>query len=459
MPNRHPIIVPLRHALVALTIALSLAIVSHAQTPRALEPLKSRTKPAGDSTRIDRLEMATVIARDSSLRVAVRNIDISRFPLVSIIFDVQDGRNAFVDGLEEQDIIIRENDEPQEVISLAMITSDNRVPVDFVFAIDQTGSMGDKIDGVKANIDEFTTRLVAKGIDYRIGLIVFDDHVAQRYWLTDDLAKFKGWIGAIKADGGGDTKENALEALRASTGMNFRQSANRCIVLITDAPFHEYNDGTGRTMYTARSITALLSRFDTRTFAIVQPTIPGYRDIALSTGGQVFDVNRPFADILNQFVSTMTSLYTATYRSVADLIPDSILVELKLSNGQVSRKRFAVLEIGRKLVVDNILFATGQSSIEAQSSQSLDYLVRLMKARPTLKLKIEGHTDDVGDEETNLKLSLARADAVRTYMVRRGIDRDRLFTIGYGKTRPSASNDSDVGRRLNRRTEFIIVQK
>lgn len=424
--------------------------------PRASTP--PRRAPIADTTKA-RLETATVIARDSSLRVAVRNIDISRFPLVSIIFDVQDTRNGFVDSLEKRDIIIRENNEQQDVLSLAMITSDNRVPVDFVFAIDQTGSMGDKIAGVKQNIDEFTTRLVAKGIDYRLGLIVFDDHVSQRFWLTDDLGKFKGWIDAITASGGGDVKENALEAMRAVTGMNFRQSANRCIVLVTDAPYHEYNDGTNRTSFTPRAISSLLNRADLRTFAIVQPTISGYREIAMTTGGQVFDINRPFADILNQFVSTMTSLYTATYRSEADIIPDSILVEIKLSNGNISRKRFAVLEIGRKLVVENILFATGQSTIEPKSTQSLDYLVRLMKARPTLKLKIEGHTDAVGDDESNLKLSMARADAVRQYMVKRGIDRQRLFTIGYGKVRPSARNDTDMGRRLNRRTEFIIVQK
>lgn len=434
---------------------LMTSIVTAWAQPRT--PNSAPRRVAADS--MNRLEMTTVLSRDSTLRVAVRNIDISRFPLVSLIFDVQDNHNSFVDGLEKHDIIIRENSHNQDVISLAMITSDNRVPVDFVFVIDQTGSMGDKIEGVKQNIDEFTTRLVAKGIDYRIGLIVFDDHVAQRFWLTDDLSKFKGWISAIKADGGGDVKENALEALRASTGMNFRQSANRCIVLVTDAPFHEYNDGTNRTSFTPRAVSTLLSRGDLRTFAIVQPTIAGYREIALATGGQLFDINRPFADILNQFVSTMTSLYTATYKSEADLIPDSILVEIRLSNGNISRKRFAVLEIGRKLVVDNILFASGQSTIEGQSTQSLDYLVRLMKARPTLKLKIEGHTDDVGDDELNLKLSIARADAVRQFMVRRGIDRLRLFTIGYGKSRPNARNDTDIGRRLNRRTEFIIVQK
>jgi flagellar motor protein MotB len=406
------------------------------------------------------LDRATVVARDSSLRIAIRNIDITRFPLVSIIFDVFNPSNIFVGGLAPADIIIRENDKPQEVLSLAMITSANRVPVDFVFAIDQTGSMGDKIEGVKQNIDDFTTRLVAKGIDYRLGLIVFDDNVAQRYWLTDDLQKFKGWIGAIRADGGGDVKENALEAMRAATAMNFRESANRCVVLITDAPYHEYGDGgTGRTMYTARSIGSVLNRYDIRTFAIVSPAVTGYREITDLTGGQVFDIDQPFTDILNQFVARMTSLYTVTYRSRADLIPDSVLVEIKLSNGRSQKKRLAVLEVGRKLVVDNIHFSTGHYSIEAEATPSLDYLVRLMSARPTLRLKIEGHTDDVGDDEMNLRLSMQRADAVRAYMVKRGINRDRLFTVGYGKRKPTATNDTDEGRRLNRRTEFIIVQK
>jgi outer membrane protein OmpA-like peptidoglycan-associated protein len=89
----------------------------------------------------------------------------------------------------------------------------------------------------------------------------------------------------------------------------------------------------------------------------------------------------------------------------------------------------------------------------------LDFLVRLMKARPKMKVKIEGHTDNVGDVDRNLQLSDYRAEAVRQYMVRRGISRDRLYTIGYGEGRPTASNETDEGRRLNRRTEFIIMQK
>jgi len=405
--------------------------------------------------------VTSISLRDTGLHVSVRNIDITRFPLISIVFDAFDSKNVPVTDLSKPDIIISENGRPQDIITLSSITRSNRVPIDFVFLIDQTGSMGSKIEGVKQNIDEFTTRLAAKGIDYRLGLVVFDDNVAERHWLTEDLNEFKGWINALEARGGGDVKENALEALRAATGMNFRMSANRCVVLITDAPYHQYGEhGYGRTMYTTNTVISMLNRFDIRTFCIVAPEIMGYRTIATATDGQTFDVNQPFAEILNQFVSTMTALHTATYKTSADLIPDSVKIELKIPGTRISvKKNFAVLEVGRKLVVDNIQFGTNQYTIEHGSQQGLDYLVRLLKARPSLKLRIEGFTDNVGDHGRNMRLSYQRAEAVKAYMVQRGITTDRLFTMGYGETRPTASNDTDEGRRLNRRTEFIIMQK
>ncbi len=434
-----------------MLLAMCIARVAVAQTGDA-------NAARSDDEIAQRLETTTIGLRDSSVELSVRNIDITKFPRVGIVFDVFNSDHAFVQGIRKSDILITENGVPQDVQSLSLITSQNRVPIDFVFLIDQTGSMGGHIDAVKQNIDDFTTRLAAKGIDYRLGLVVFDDRVASRHWLTDNLDEFKGWISEITAEGGGDVAENALEALRAATGMNFRSSANRCIVLITDAPFHQY--GSGRTMYTARTMRAVLNRYEMRTFCITSPEDKDYNILADGTGGQVFDINRPFAEILNRFVSTMTSLYTATYQSNADVIPDSIDVEISLKGTRLrSHKKFAVLDIGRKLIVDNVLFATNQYTLKSQSFPELDYLVRLMKARPTLKVKIEGHTDNVGSDEFNMKLSYQRAEAVREYMVKHGIARERLYTLGYGSTRPTATNDTEEGRRLNRRTEFIIVQK
>ena len=409
----------------------------------------------------ERLKSTAVLTVDSALRVSVRNIDITRFPNVGIIFDVFDKEYRFIDTLKKSDILITENHVDQEVIDLSLITSHNRVPIDFVFVIDHTGSMRDEIDAVKANIDEFTTRLAAKGIDYRLGLIVFDDNVATRHWMTDNIEEFKAWIDAIEVSGGGDKAENALEGLRAVTGMNFRSSANRVAILVTDAPYHRYNDeGFGRTRYTERTIGVVLERQDIRVFNITDPSIKGYYEISERTGGRTFDINQPFAEILDDFIETMTSLYTAIYRSHADLIPDSIEVELRIPHsGNVSRKSFAVLEVGRKLVLDNIHFAYNRYDIERESMPELDYLVKLMQARPTLRIKIEGHTDDVGETAYNQRLSRLRAESVKRYMVARGIDTDRLFTIGYGESKPTANNDTEEGRRLNRRPEFIIIQK
>ncbi len=427
--------------------------------PVSAQP-QQRSATSADSTD-ERLKSTAVLTIDSALRVSVRNIDITRFPKVGIIFDVFDREHNFIDTLKKSDIVITENQAEQEVIDLSLITSNNRVPVDFVFVIDHTGSMRDEIDAVKANIDEFTTRLAAKGIDYRLGLIVFDDNVAARHWMTDDIEEFKRWIGAIEVGGGGDKAENALEGLRAVTGMNFRSSANRVAILVTDAPYHRYNEnGFGRTRYTEQTIGVVLERQDIRVFNIVDLSIKGYNEISDRTGGRTFDITQPFAKILNDFIETMTSLYNATYRSRADLIPDSIEVELRIpGSGHVSRKSFAVLEVGRKLVLDNIHFAYNRYDIERESMPELDYLVTLMKARPTLRIKIEGHTDDQGEETYNQRLSRLRAESVKRYMVNKGIESDRLFTIGYGESKPTARNDTEENRRLNRRTEFIILQK
>ena len=76
---------------------------------------------------------------------------------------------------------------------------------------------------------------------------------------------------------------------------------------------------------------------------------------------------------------------------------------------------------------------------------------------PRVAIRINGHTDDVGDAADNQTLSQGRAEAVRAYLVQAGIDPDRLTALGFGETRPMASNDTPEGRARNRRTAFEIV--
>ena len=96
--------------------------------------------------------------------------------------------------------------------------------------------------------------------------------------------------------------------------------------------------------------------------------------------------------------------------------------------------------------------------MKPKSKTELDRLAELLKSNPDLKIEIAGHTDNQGNAEANQVLSENRAKAVRDFLVRVDIDEARLTYKGYGQVEPIASNDTDVGRQQNRRTEFRIVE-
>jgi OOP family OmpA-OmpF porin len=105
------------------------------------------------------------------------------------------------------------------------------------------------------------------------------------------------------------------------------------------------------------------------------------------------------------------------------------------------------------LVLEGILFQTGSATIDPESNARLDRVVEYMTHRPSVRIRISGHTDNVGDPRRNQTLSQQRAEAVRAYLVSHGIDGSRVEAIGYGDTRPVATNDTEAGRAQNRRIE------
>jgi outer membrane protein OmpA-like peptidoglycan-associated protein len=92
---------------------------------------------------------------------------------------------------------------------------------------------------------------------------------------------------------------------------------------------------------------------------------------------------------------------------------------------------------------------------KAESKATLDALLGAVKNQPTWSFAIEGHTDNVGDDTHNQVLSTKRAEAVKAYLVRAGIEATRLSTQGFGATRPVGSNDTSSGRAQNRRVEIV----
>ncbi|WP_223747989.1 OmpA family protein [Myxococcus sp. XM-1-1-1] len=103
-----------------------------------------------------------------------------------------------------------------------------------------------------------------------------------------------------------------------------------------------------------------------------------------------------------------------------------------------------------------VTFTVGRAEIEGEGARVLDDVAAQLKARPDVAIRIEGHTDNTGPEELNRTLSQERAESVRAYLIKRGIDGKRLEARGYGPSRPIATNDTPEGRGENRRVEFII---
>jgi outer membrane protein OmpA-like peptidoglycan-associated protein len=136
--------------------------------------------------------------------------------------------------------------------------------------------------------------------------------------------------------------------------------------------------------------------------------------------------------------------------------------------GPVSNETQLILEAPAQAVVEElkkfqfdlgkIQFATARAAIMPESDPILEAAAGIMRKYPEFKVRVEGHTDNVGGSASNKRLSQARAEAVVRYLVeRKGIDRARLSAAGFGDARPIADNNTEAGRATNRRVEFVVT--
>jgi large repetitive protein len=118
----------------------------------------------------------------------------------------------------------------------------------------------------------------------------------------------------------------------------------------------------------------------------------------------------------------------------------------------------AVVDKG-KIITEKIAFGAGAAKLTKESTATLDQVAKILRSSPQIgRVRIEGHCDDAGSPAANQKLSQERAEAVMDYLVRKGVRAERLQAVGYGSSRPIASNKTPAGRTKNRRVEFIVIQ-
>lgn len=124
---------------------------------------------------------------------------------------------------------------------------------------------------------------------------------------------------------------------------------------------------------------------------------------------------------------------------------------------QLENLQLRQTESGVVVTLGDVLFETGQTELKPDSISSLAEVVELLQSEPDKKIRIEGHTDAVGEASTNLRLSQQRADSVLATLVDLGVDASRATAVGMGEDFPIASNDTVEGRGKNRRVDVILL--
>ena len=115
-------------------------------------------------------------------------------------------------------------------------------------------------------------------------------------------------------------------------------------------------------------------------------------------------------------------------------------------------------DLPKRFVFDHLNFDTGTTRLTPDSNQTVTDLTSILKCYPNMTVQLEGHTDNTGDPDSNKKLSVDRAEAIKALLVAGGIDGARITTAGWGQEKPIATNDTDEGRAKNRRTELIVTK-
>ncbi|TAF68116.1 MAG: OmpA family protein [Cytophagales bacterium] len=114
-------------------------------------------------------------------------------------------------------------------------------------------------------------------------------------------------------------------------------------------------------------------------------------------------------------------------------------------------------EINDKIYLKDITFATNSTELNPHTQKELAPVIEMLQQNPTMRLRIEGHTDDIGDSQKNMNLSIQRAEKVRLYLAENQIDAQRLEIKGYGEDLPTMPNTTEEGRAANRRFELVII--
>lgn len=139
-------------------------------------------------------------------------------------------------------------------------------------------------------------------------------------------------------------------------------------------------------------------------------------------------------------------------------MPRTIIVDPKEAINNVINRNIELTSLGGTIVLNHLIFTIGRATINPKSFGELDEVVAMMKENTKVVIQLEGHTDNQGNAEANLKLSQQRVDAVQKYITSKGVSKNRVKTKAFGGSQPIATENTEEARAKNRRVEMRVLK-
>lgn len=333
-------------------------------------------------------------------------------------------------------------------------------PIAVALVTDHSGSMGDaRARSVQEAAAAFLDR---KAAEDGISLVRYDHRIQVEAPLSKDGTALKGLLAknGLEGFGGGTAIHSgvagAIDHLNASANGYVRKA----VIVFTDGQENSSKITRDSLIRYARNSHVAVCAVD-----FGEGINEGYMEgIARATGGSYHHIYRTsefepmFEDVYRRLKNAYVVEYTPqeyglhTVKMSFCFPKDSLATEFAYDNTP---------DVG-SITLLNVFFDFNKSTLTKESKAAIDNVVTMLKAFPTMTIEVRGHTDNMNrtsDSTYNATLSERRAQAVREAIVRAGVDGKRVSAKGFGDAVPIASNDTDEGRALNRRTEFIILTK
>ena len=450
-------------------------------------------------------------AKDTSIQLLVKSVQINE-DYTGLQFYVLDDENNYYYGISDEEwkksicgiTIENEYGETMDIddFEITEYSEKQKTPVAMCFVLDHSGSMGE------TNAKLMQTGLINLASEVKnnegVAIVKFSDDVENTVELTNKKSKIAEKFTVVGLEGFGqgtallDGINDGLDVL-----IKDHKYQNKALIVLTDG--YENSSSTTQNEVLLKAMKNEIGIYTIGFGSSID--VEFLRSISTNTNGGYYWINdnnqfdEVFADVYknmkNYYTLRFNTPYPGNYKITIDLCLDDIhksvdyyfnnyVPDLLFTDNLIEYDSlfYDITGIGDTITIDdfnsnkiyegieyfkfkeefdsiifpNIKFYFDETRIVEGTDKELINVINFMKKYPYLRIEIQGHTDNKGGYLYNEKLSQARAEKVRQMMINQGIDAQRVRTIGYGETKPIATNQTDEGRQENRRVEFLLVK-